>query len=163
MNELRDQLMALLQTLSAQCRPFDEQADAVLAVVQTERDQLRYERRLLGFARIVLDRVAHGNRADWFDSERISAEAEDIAQRIVDEIGHPVTDEPALGPSFRVEIDQLKVAIERVRRLCHLTINASCRVQAIEQAEDTLAALDQPAETSQGGPQWTTTSQNKET
>lgn len=35
-----------------------------------------------------------------------------------------------------------EAAVDRVRRLCHLTINASCRVQAIEQARDTLAALD---------------------
>lgn len=32
-------------------------------------------------------------------------------------------------------------AIERVVRLCDLTIAASCRVQAIDQAKDTLAAL----------------------
>lgn len=35
-------------------------------------------------------------------------------------------------------------AIARVRRLCDLTIFTSCRVQAIDQAQDTLRALDHP-------------------
>lgn len=35
-----------------------------------------------------------------------------------------------------------EAAIARVRRLCELTIAASCRVQAIEQAQDTLTVLD---------------------
>lgn len=39
---------------------------------------------------------------------------------------------------------QAQDAIARVRRLCELTINASIRVQAIDQARDTLAALDGP-------------------
>lgn len=38
--------------------------------------------------------------------------------------------------------DALKAAIAEVRRLCDLTIAASCRVQAIDQARDTLAVLD---------------------
>lgn len=38
--------------------------------------------------------------------------------------------------------DALKAAIAEVRRLQEMTIAASCRVQAIEQAEDTLAVLD---------------------
>lgn len=35
-----------------------------------------------------------------------------------------------------------EAAIARVRRLCDLTIAASCRVHAIDQARDTLAVLD---------------------
>ena len=38
--------------------------------------------------------------------------------------------------------ESAEAAIARVRRLCELTIAASCRVQAIDQARDTLAALD---------------------
>ncbi|BCK73966.1 hypothetical protein Srufu_079190 (plasmid) [Streptomyces libani subsp. rufus] len=34
------------------------------------------------------------------------------------------------------------LAVAQIRRLCDLTINASCRTQAIEQAQDTLAVLD---------------------
>ena len=34
-------------------------------------------------------------------------------------------------------------AIAQVRRLCDLTISASVRVQAVQQARDTLAILDQ--------------------
>lgn len=42
--------------------------------------------------------------------------------------------------------ERAEAAIERVRRLCELTIASSCRVQAIEQAKDTLRVLDQPKE-----------------
>lgn len=38
--------------------------------------------------------------------------------------------------------EKAEAAVARVRRLCDLTIDASCRVQAIDQARDTLAALD---------------------
>lgn len=40
--------------------------------------------------------------------------------------------------------EQAEATIERVRRLCELTIAVSCRVQAIDQARDTLAALAAP-------------------
>ncbi|MFC5744800.1 hypothetical protein [Actinomadura rugatobispora] len=43
-------------------------------------------------------------------------------------------------------LQQAEAAIERVRRLCNLTIASSCRVQAIDQARDTLTVLDQPKE-----------------
>lgn len=39
-------------------------------------------------------------------------------------------------------VEQAEAAIARVRKLCELTIAASVRVQAIDQARDTLAALD---------------------
>jgi hypothetical protein len=41
-------------------------------------------------------------------------------------------------------LEQAEAANERVRRLCELTIAASVRVQAIDQARDTLAVLDTP-------------------
>lgn len=89
----------------------------VVQDLQAERDalkaaneQLRYERRLLGWARMTLDLVAAGDHTRWEQARR---EAKDIAQRIVDEIGHPVTDEPALGPSFRAAIDRTREAMER--------------------------------------------------
>lgn len=56
--------------------------------------------RLLGPARMVLDRCAEGV-AD-------TGEAADMAQRIVDIIGHPVTDEP---PHALVLIEELADAI----------------------------------------------------
>lgn len=43
---------------------------------------------------------------------------------------------------LRARAEQAEAAVARVRRLCELTIKASCRVQAIDQARDTLAALD---------------------
>lgn len=48
------------------------------------------------------------------------------------------------------EAAENQAAIARVRRLCDLTIAASCRVQAVEQARDTLAALDDTPETGRG-------------
>ena len=44
--------------------------------------------------------------------------------------------------AWRERAESAEAAIARVRRLCELTIAASCRVQAIDQARDTLAALD---------------------
>lgn len=107
--------------------------DAVLAVVQSELDrrdaelrQLRTlvdkaeqtlpieQRRLLSISRMVFDHIAEGRPV------LTREEAADLAQRIVDEIGHSVTEEPALGPTFRVEIDQLKATIDRVRAVHHL-------------------------------------------
>lgn len=44
--------------------------------------------------------------------------------------------------AWRERAENAEAAIARVRRLCKLTIEASCRVEAINQARDTLAALD---------------------
>lgn len=81
---------------------------------RAEAEQLRYERRLLGFARRTLDLVVAGPQAsdDW---DRARREAADIAQRIVDEIGHPATDEDALGPSFRRQIDAIRPVVEAAK------------------------------------------------
>jgi signal transduction histidine kinase len=142
--DLREQIASVIgSTMILRTSPA-EVADAVLdRVLQPELDRrdeeikrLTYERRLLYVARMVLDRVSV---AATFEQAR--DEAGDVAQRIVDEIGHSVTDEPALGPSFRTEIEQLQAAIAQVRRLCDLTIAASVRVDAIDQAQDTLAVL----------------------
>lgn len=40
------------------------------------------------------------------------------------------------------ETDQLRLAINEVRRLCEMTISDSVRVEAVAQARDTLAVLD---------------------
>lgn len=80
------------------CDRCERRLAAVMAVRDEELEQLRYERRLLGAARMVLDLVAAGDASRWGQARR---EAGDLAQRIVDEIGHPVTDEPALGPEWR--------------------------------------------------------------
>lgn len=86
--------------------------DAVLAVRDDELQQLRYERRLLGAARMVLDLVAAGDPSRW---EHARQGAADVAQRIVDEIGHPVTDEPALGPELRERVERAEVELEATR------------------------------------------------
>lgn len=86
---------------------------AVMAVRDEELEQLRYERRLLGAARMVLDLVAAGDSSRW---DQARQGAEDVAQRIVDEIGHPVTDEPALGPNYRVQIREWRERAEKAER-----------------------------------------------
>jgi len=60
--------------------------------------------RLLGPARMVLDRAAEGTAQ--------ANECVNMAQRIVDLIGHPVTDEP---PHALVELDALRTEVERLR------------------------------------------------
>lgn len=92
--------------------------DALCADIENERDelaveneQLRYERHLLGVARMTLDLVAAGGPERW---DEVRRQAEDVAQRIVDEIGHPVTDEPALGPSMRDRLATLDSAMHSV-------------------------------------------------
>lgn len=80
--------------------------------IAAERDQLRYERRLLRVARMTLDLVAAGGPERW---DLARSEAEDVAQRIVDEIGHSVTDEPALGPHYREQIATLTAEAGRLR------------------------------------------------
>ncbi|WP_378238744.1 hypothetical protein [Actinomadura harenae] len=48
----------------------------------------------------------------------------------------------ATADRWRKRAEEAEAAIAGVRRLCDLTISASCRVQAIEQARDTLTVLD---------------------
>lgn len=103
--------------------------ERLLAALIAERGQLRYERRLLGVARMVLDRQAEYPNLHQVDRERLAAEAAEIAQRIVDEIGHSVTDEPALGPHYREQIAALRAEL------------AAARGEALD-AVDTLATLD---------------------
>jgi hypothetical protein len=77
-----------------------ETAEALCAEQELSIEKLR----LLAISRMVFDRIAEGEPLGRDD-------AADLAQRIVDEIGHSVTDEPALGPSFRAEIEQLKATL----------------------------------------------------
>lgn len=91
-------------------------------IVELEQrvDQLLYERRLLGFARRTLDAVADPDKrytSDPVVHERLIGEAADVAQRIVDEIGHPATDEDAAGPSLRAEVARLQAVVDRVEML----------------------------------------------
>src|SRR3954468_10950177 len=82
-----------------------DQADAEVRRLHALFDEAQQslpieQRRLLAISRMVFDGIAEGRP---FTRD----EAADLAQRIVDETGHSVPDEPALGPSFRVEIKRL--------------------------------------------------------
>lgn len=97
---------------------------------EAEVEQLRYERRLLGAARRVLDLVAVG---DLSRQEQARREAEDLAQRIVDEIGHPATDEPALGPGYRAAIARVRAIVDS---LTNPSLQADFRAALDEQETD---------------------------
>lgn len=103
--DAKDTVLQIADAAAAAWRERAEQAEA-------EQDQLAYERRLLTAARMVLDQVAAAD--PWEDWDGVRQGAQDVAQRIVDEIGHSVTDEPALGPSFRQQIIE---CAERVAEL----------------------------------------------
>lgn len=97
-----------------------EQHSQVEETLQQRIAQLTYERSLLGHARRVLDQVAE---SAWAQGD-LATDAGSVAQRIVDEIGHPVTDEPALGPGYREQIAELEAKLEEMTR---------CRDSALRQ------------------------------
>jgi len=68
---------------------------------------------------MTLDLIAAGDESRW---PQARAEAEDLAQRIVDEIGHPATDEPALGPTYREQIAALQAENTELRAALAATI-----------------------------------------
>jgi len=86
-----------------------ERVSRDLAETRAEAEQLRYERRLLGACRRHLDEIADPEGRYTVEAVKTAG---DLAQRIVDEIGHPVTDEPALGPEFRERIAELERELE---------------------------------------------------
>jgi len=67
--------------------------------------------RLLGVARMALGRAAV-YPTPTHSADAIRKECADVAQRIVDLIGHPVTDEP---PHVLVERDELRAEVEQLR------------------------------------------------
>ena len=114
-----------------------------------EREQLRYERRLLDAARLTLDLVAAGDESRWPQARR---EAQDLAQRLVDEIGHPVTDDrasaeliPAATQTTEPAADE-QITTPAVAAWASLNAEISDRAEAAEQritaAHEALAALD---------------------
>jgi hypothetical protein len=136
-DELRQQMAVKVGSVydSSCTMHVTEVADAVY---WPEIERLRYERRLLGFARMTLDLVAAGDPDRWKQARR---EAEDIAERIVDEVGHPATDEPALGPSFRAQLEQVQAALARWDNLTRWDSD-----DAIEFAEEIRTALEKEEE-----------------
>lgn len=84
---------------------------------------------LLGHARRLLDEVADGREEPGL----VKAAAANLADRITDEIGHPQTDEPALGPDLRAENQRLAATVERLK---------TATVAALERGDKLAAALD---------------------
>lgn len=108
-------------------------------------EQLRYERRLLGRVRILCDQVAEGG---WPAGENLRQAAGDMAQRIVDEIGHSVTDEPALGPSFRAELALVREALNDADRLTAQMRDERDRLAAtVQRAKEVRAWLNEDGKT----------------
>jgi len=105
---LHAQSQGLMQSSSALERDHDEVL-LRLTKLENENQQLRYERQLLGQARRTLDEVSEQTA-----SSVIRKRAEDMAQRIVDEIGHPATNEPALGANLRILRDLTADLLQRI-------------------------------------------------
>jgi len=87
-------------------------AEAAAACIPTLLRLIRAMRpgyALLGHARRVLDDVAE------YGTSAQRAAAENLSQRIVDEIGHPATDEPACGPELRDQVVRLTAENARLR------------------------------------------------
>lgn len=64
--------------------------------------------------------------------------------RLRDELGsveETAADREQNALHWQERTETAEAALAEVKRLCDLTIASSCRVQAIEQAEDTLAAI----------------------
>ncbi|WP_433330053.1 hypothetical protein [Spirillospora sp. CA-294931] len=116
-----------------------ELADAVMAVVQPELDrraeaETRARRAEAEVGAAQKQSIAHVMRADAMRERAEQAER---------------------------ERDEALAAIAEVRRLQRLTIAASCRVNAIEQAQDTLAVLDRFAPDSPSTPRCLTEQQGE--
>ncbi|MCD7440272.1 hypothetical protein K4B79_18835 [Streptomyces lincolnensis] len=75
--------------------------------------------------------------------------------RAADELLRLVADPNVATTAPVADADRVAAALAEVRRLCEMTIAASVRVGAIDQARDTLAAIDRvmAAEAQQGGAQ----------
>ena len=80
-------------------------------------------------------RAAH-QQAHTADAERAEAEAQLLETRA------QVLRAQAHAARTNAETAGLRQAIDAVRRLCQLTIDMSCRSQAIDQARDTLTLID---------------------
>lgn len=80
---------------------------------------------LLGHARRALDQVAANS-----DDAALREVAATIADRITDEIGHPQTDEPALGPDLRAENARLFAKVERLKAAVAAALERGDRLTA---------------------------------
>lgn len=77
-------------------------------------------------------------------ADAVLAVGNEEVERLRAELAEATATLTELAPlSLGVRAEKAEAAISRVRRLSHLTINGSIRVQAIQQAQDTLAALDE--------------------
>ncbi|MFD8970512.1 hypothetical protein ACFV0C_36920 [Streptomyces sp. NPDC059568] len=84
------------------------------------------------------DEEQRGLRRELEDARRDA----DYFQGWADGNGNSLNTALADNARLRAELERAEAAIGRVRYVCDLTITSSVRVQAIDQARDTLAALD---------------------
>ncbi|MGI3199631.1 hypothetical protein ACRJ4W_15370 [Streptomyces sp. GLT-R25] len=76
----------------------------------------------------------HGARVEWDDEALLDGQPRPTVDSI--------TSDQLDALLLRAARDRNAMAVAEVRRLCDLTISASIRVQAIDQAVDTLAVID---------------------
>ncbi|MBO3751563.1 helix-turn-helix transcriptional regulator [Streptosporangiaceae bacterium NEAU-GS5] len=96
---------------------------------------------------------AAGDRVDEFWCRTCGAETplNAMTRLSVDDLLQELADVRFACDRGHPEVAGLRAAITRVRRLSRMTIDASCRTHAIQQAEDTLTVLaDQPSEAGAG-------------
>lgn len=110
--------------------------------------QLTYERQLLGACRLHLDQIADPEGRYTADAVRGAA---DLAQRIVDEIGLPVTDEPVLGPSFREQLADLEVQIRRDAPLIEAAVAVVKAIRSLRSLSPEARALITAADLRESG------------
>jgi hypothetical protein len=105
LRELNERLERERNAVREQCRQQtlrqQQLAEREVTDLRAQVESLTVLTRLLGPARMVLDRCAE-------TAPGCAAEAADMAQRIVDWIGHPVTDEPATAADLQAEVYRLQ-------------------------------------------------------
>ncbi|MFG3244131.1 hypothetical protein [Streptomyces sp. NPDC048157] len=90
---------------------------------------------------VVADRQAEHIKQLTARVEQAGARVAELEQQLAD--ADTAADHTDRTCEAVTRAETAEAAIERVRRLCDLTIGASVRVQAVQQARDTLAALDE--------------------
>lgn len=121
----------------AECAVCQRDVPRITEVAMSVRDELVAH--LSARAAEAEAKVEHAEAGAQLSSERLAKVQQELAET---EGNVEAWTNTASGWQARAE--QAEAAIERVRRLQKLTIVASCRVQAIEQAHDTLTVLDGP-------------------
>ncbi|MFE7128930.1 hypothetical protein [Streptomyces sp. NPDC057617] len=150
-DQVRFRFGASVLALAQQGRPIkmtpgeaEAAADAVMAVADVEQAELRTQNTRMRHELEVMYGGAFDNPptaapTDWVDGHpQLEALGDDNGPAAAEEANVDAVLAVLPEPTDR----RAAAALAEVRRLCEMTINGSVRVAAIEQAHDTLAAID---------------------